>query len=71
VWLTFGCHPNKANRYNEDVELDLWRCLLHPKTVGVGEIGLDNFCGVPPNVQLKVNKDPLSRKTRTIFLRDI
>ena len=52
--MTFGCHPGNAALYNPDTELDLWRCLRNDKAVAVGEVGLDDFCGVSMDLQMKV-----------------
>ena len=44
--MTFGCHPRRAYAYDAMARADLLRLLAHPKTVAVGEIGLDLFPGV-------------------------
>ena len=41
VWLTFGCHPKNATEYTERTEINLKMCLMNPRVVALGEIGLD------------------------------
>nr|KAG5696460.1 hypothetical protein BaRGS_020997 [Batillaria attramentaria] len=41
VWMAMGCHPKSATDYNEWADHGLRQCLRHPKTVALGEIGLD------------------------------
>ncbi|XP_013409413.1 uncharacterized protein LOC106173000 [Lingula anatina] len=41
VWGAFGCHPKCATDYTLVSDQGLQACLRHPKTVALGEIGLD------------------------------
>ncbi|XP_052092716.1 uncharacterized protein LOC127729098 [Mytilus californianus] len=41
VWITFGCHPKNATEFTDRTEMNLKFCLMNPKVVALGEIGLD------------------------------
>ena len=43
VWATVGVHPNEATGYGPPQEDELRRLAAHPKVVGIGEAGLDNY----------------------------
>ncbi|XP_023228025.1 uncharacterized protein LOC111628460 isoform X2 [Centruroides sculpturatus] len=66
VWAAFGCHPHFANKYNDDIEKDLLKALVHPRVVALGEIGLDysskNSC--QPAIQQEVFRKQLKIAVR-------
>lgn len=41
VWAGFGCHPHFAQSFGQEEETHLRHALLNPKTIALGEIGLD------------------------------
>jgi len=56
----YGVHPHEAKFFTDETEKELRECLAHPKTVALGEIGLDyHYNNSPPEVQ------------REIFIRQI
>lgn len=51
----FGIHPHDAKAYDEDLEKRLVAAMADPKTVALGEIGLDyHYTMSPPEVQREV-----------------
>lgn len=43
IWAAFGCHPHFADKFGDNEEMFLHMALSNPKTVALGEIGLDYF----------------------------
>ncbi len=41
IFVTIGYHPDQVDVYSDDDLKELEELLLHPKVIGVGEIGLD------------------------------
>ncbi|XP_071510368.1 uncharacterized protein [Diadema antillarum] len=41
VWGSFGCHPHQVKHYDGVMEQRIMDYMNHPKTVALGEIGLD------------------------------
>lgn len=74
-----GVHPLAAEKWNDRVAEELERLLDHPRSLGVGEIGLDGMLDVPMEVQerafrsqleLAVNKGlPVSLHCRKSYRR--
>jgi TatD DNase family protein len=57
VKVVAGCHPQNADSYDSNLESVIMRCMSHPLTVAVGEIGLDYFYeGAAHSVQRDVFK---------------
>lgn len=61
VWLTYGCHPGKANIFDSLHEKWMRNKLNHPRVVALGEIGLDDtfYDKVSKIDQIKVFKTQL------------
>ena len=55
VWCTVGVHPHEAERELLDDEAALLREAVHPKVVGIGEIGLDYYYEHSPRAQQQSN----------------
>lgn len=43
VWATVGLHPTSSGEDSPDVRTDLEALALHPRVVGIGESGLDDY----------------------------
>ncbi|WP_019588467.1 TatD family hydrolase [Deinococcus apachensis] len=43
VWATVGLHPTDTEEDSSDVRTDLEALALHPRVVGIGESGLDDY----------------------------
>lgn len=43
VWATVGLHPTSSEEDRPDVRTDLEALALHPRVVGIGESGLDDY----------------------------
>jgi len=41
VYGVCGLHPLFAHHFTLEMELNIRRCICHPKVKGVGDIGLD------------------------------
>ncbi|XP_046568122.1 putative deoxyribonuclease TATDN2 isoform X1 [Haliotis rubra] len=41
VWLAMGCHPKNVTSFDTVAVDGLKQCILHPRVIAVGEIGLD------------------------------
>ncbi|CAG8489461.1 9003_t:CDS:1 [Scutellospora calospora] len=55
MYLSAGVHPHNAKDYNDYVEAQMLKILQHPKTVALGEIGLDyHYNNSPKDVQKQV-----------------
>lgn len=54
VLASIGVHPNDSPKAEAGTFQDLERQLVHPKVVGIGEIGLDYHWGVDKAVQFPV-----------------
>ncbi|KAF0349998.1 hypothetical protein F8M41_015426 [Gigaspora margarita] len=55
MYLAAGVHPHNAKDYNEYIEAQMCKILQHPKTVALGEIGLDyHYDNSPKDVQRQV-----------------
>lgn len=48
IYGAFGVHPHDASLYNDSVEEDLSRRLMHPKVLAAGEMGLDYHYDLSP-----------------------
>jgi TatD DNase family protein len=75
AWATVGVHPNDAAKIESNTFQVLERLLLHPKVVGLGEIGLDYHWDVPKEAQVPVFIEQLkfaaaARKPIVIHTRD-
>lgn len=53
-YVSIGLHPWWAEQWNMDLQLKLESVLLQTNVVFLGEIGIDNLCGVPLNLQKDV-----------------
>lgn len=60
VWATAGIHPHEARLATEEHFAELARLATHPRTVAVGEIGLDYHYDHSPR-----------EKQRSVFLRQL
>jgi len=49
-----GIHPMSADKYRPEIATELRRLLAHPRTVAVGEVGLDRQTDVPRLMQEEV-----------------
>ncbi|CAG8793172.1 4477_t:CDS:1, partial [Racocetra persica] len=55
MYLAAGVHPHSARDYNDYIETQMCKILQHPKTVALGEIGLDyHYDNSPRDVQRRV-----------------
>ncbi|CAG8570818.1 12964_t:CDS:1 [Acaulospora colombiana] len=55
IYLTAGVHPHNSKDYNDFVEDRMVEILQHPKTVALGEIGLDyHYDFSPRDVQRRI-----------------
>ncbi|RHZ49563.1 hypothetical protein Glove_519g11 [Diversispora epigaea] len=55
IYLAAGVHPHNSKDYNDYVENKMRKILQHPKTVALGEIGLDYHYNISPrDIQKKV-----------------
>ncbi|CAG8458225.1 11216_t:CDS:1 [Ambispora gerdemannii] len=55
IYLAAGVHPHNAKVYNDHIESLLLTILQHPKTVALGEIGLDyHYDNSPRDVQKQI-----------------
>lgn len=55
VYAAVGVHPNDANGWNDQALAELHRLAQHPKTVAIGEIGLDYYrMRAAPDLQKKI-----------------
>ncbi|KAK4291386.1 hypothetical protein Pmani_035788 [Petrolisthes manimaculis] len=75
VWGSFGCHPHFSQSFGEEEEVHLRYALLNPKTVALGEIGLDYSDNKDPNTQQRVFRRQLNialetKKPLVIHCRD-
>lgn len=43
VWAVLGVHPNSVDEATPEVRTEIERLAEHPKVVGVGETGFDNY----------------------------
>eukprot|EP01112_Ceratiomyxa_fruticulosa_P022388 TRINITY_DN8176_c0_g1_i3.p1 TRINITY_DN8176_c0_g1~~TRINITY_DN8176_c0_g1_i3.p1 ORF type:complete len:309 (+),score=59.67 TRINITY_DN8176_c0_g1_i3:115-1041(+) len=51
----YGVHPHEAKDFTDETEKELRECMAHPKTVALGEIGLDyHYNNSPPEVQREI-----------------
>ncbi len=53
VYAAAGVHPSETAQLDEDSFVRLKKLAIHPKTVAVGEIGLDYYWDKEPDVQEK------------------
>ena len=51
VYGAFGVHPHEASLYTAEVEAHLRQLLQHPKSVALGEIGLDYHYDFSPRAE--------------------
>lgn len=51
AWAAPGVHPRVADQWRPELAGDLLRLAEHPRTVAIGEVGLDRQTGLPPDVQ--------------------
>ncbi|MBC8134785.1 MAG: TatD family hydrolase [Fibrella sp.] len=48
MWATVGIHPHDAANYSPETETRLRELATHPRTVAIGEIGLDFYRDLSP-----------------------
>ncbi len=48
MWATVGIHPHDAANYSPETETRLRELAVHPRTVAIGEIGLDFYRDLSP-----------------------
>lgn len=76
IYTSLGVHPHEALIYNDKIEKELLNCLSHPKSLMLGEIGLDFFKNYSPREkQLEVFERQLAiaeslKKPVMIHIRD-
>ncbi|GAA6038934.1 hypothetical protein JCM8097_000581 [Rhodosporidiobolus ruineniae] len=62
-YFVVGAHPNEAKGYSDELEQRFLEAYSHPRCVGWGEIGLDNYVlGSPIDVQ----RDVLRRQLKIV-----
>ncbi|PLY11955.1 MAG: TatD family deoxyribonuclease, partial [Desulfuromonas sp.] len=61
VYAAPGLHPRAAAEWSPELGSALEQCLRHPRTVAVGEIGLDRLLEGPP---LPLQKETLRKQLR-------
>ncbi len=55
IYAAVGVHPNDAASWTPDTPATLRNLLAHPKTVAIGEIGLDYYWdAAPPSLQKEI-----------------
>ncbi|KAI8812119.1 hypothetical protein BJ742DRAFT_674149 [Cladochytrium replicatum] len=55
MYLSAGTHPHNARLYDDTVERNMLQVLAHPRTIALGEIGLDyHYDSSPRDVQKTV-----------------
>ena len=55
VYGAFGIHPHEAKDYSDEIEGRLEECATHPKTLAIGEMGLDyHYMHSPAAIQQTV-----------------
>ena len=53
VYAAVGVHPNEVSSWNEEIHLALRELALQPKSIAIGEIGLDYYRDITPgNIQI-------------------
>jgi TatD DNase family protein len=51
AWAAPGVHPQAADQWRPELAEELLRLAGHPRTVAIGEVGLDRQTGLPRDVQ--------------------
>ncbi len=71
-----GVHPHEAEHWSEEIREYILRCMEHPKSVALGEIGLDYYYDFSPrDVQKRVFEEQLEmayqlKKPVILHIRD-